>query len=131
MYRYTADVSGQTGACRPFSHGGLGFDLRLSMGPPDQWSALAREPDFNWSPSRVAGLITALNHEPAVAYVESHDQCLVGDKTFVFNLMDGAMYECMSKSVDPIHPAVERGMALHKIARLLTMVGPLVQVDES
>ena len=31
------------------------------------------------------------------------------------------MYECMAKAVDPIHPAVERGLALHKLARLLTM----------
>ena len=115
------DVSGQTGACRPFSHGGLGFDLRLSMGPPDQWTQLAHEPDFNWSPSRVVGLITARNNEPAVAYVESHDQCLVGDKTFAFTLMDAAMYECMSKAIDPIHPGIERGIALHKMARLLTM----------
>ena len=95
------DVSGQTGACRPFSHGGLGFDLRLSMGPPDQWSQLAREPDFNWSPSRVTGLITARNNEPAVAYVESHDQCLVGDKTFAFNLMDGKGEGKRSTSMDP------------------------------
>ena len=115
------DVSGQTGACRPFSHGGLGFDLRLSMGPPDQWSQLASEPDFNWTPSRIMGLITARNNEPAVAYVESHDQCLVGDKTFAFRLMDANMYEGMSKGLDPINPAVERGLALHKIARLLTM----------
>ena len=32
------DVSGQTGVCRPVWHGGLGFDLRLSMGPPDHWA---------------------------------------------------------------------------------------------
>ena len=46
---------------------------------------------------------------------------MVGDKTFAFNLMDGAMYECMSKSVAPTHPAIERGVALHKMARLLTL----------
>ena len=115
------DVSGQTGVCRPVWHGGLGFNLRLSMGPPDKWAQLAREPDFNWSPSRVLDLVTNRSPEPAVAYLESHDQCLVGDKTFAFNLMDGAMYECMSKSVAPTHPAIERGVALHKMARLLTL----------
>ena len=115
------DVSGQTGVCRPVWHGGLGFDLRLSMGPPDKWATLANEPDFNWSPSRVLDLVTNRSPEPAVAYLESHDQCLVGDKTFAFNLMDGAMYECMSKSVTPTHPAIERGVALHKMARLLTL----------
>ena len=116
------DVSGQTGACRPVWHGGLGFNLRLSMGPPDKWSALAAEPDFNWTPSRVADICTARSPEPAVAYLESHDQCLVGDKTFAFRLMDGAMYECMGKTRDEApHPAVERGVALHKMARLLTL----------
>ena len=65
--------------------------------------------------------------EPAVACCVG-DQCLVGDKTFAFNLMDGAMYECMSKTPPVghesewhVHPAVERGVALHKIARLLTL----------
>ena len=122
------EVSGQTGVCRPVWHGGLGFDLRLSMGPPDKWAQLAREPDFNWSPSRVLDIATSRSPEPAVAYLESHDQCLVGDKTFAFNLMDGAMYECMSKTPPVglesewhVHPAVERGVALHKIARLLTL----------
>ena len=122
------EVSGQTGVCRPVWHGGLGFDLRLSMGPPDKWAQLTREPDFNWSPSRVLDIATSRSPEPAVAYLESHDQCLVGDKTFAFNLMDGAMYECMSKTPPVghesewhVHPAVERGVALHKIARLLTL----------
>ena len=114
------EVSGQTGVCRPVWHGGLGFDLRLSMGPPDKWAQLAREPDFNWSPSRILDIATSRSPEPAVAYLESHDQCLVGDKTFAFNLMDGAMYERMSKD-PPAHPAIERGVALHKMARLLTM----------
>ena len=117
------EVSGQTGVCRPVWHGGLGFDLRLSMGPPDKWAQLAREPDFNWSPSRVLEIATGRSPEPAVAYLESHDQCLVGDKTFAFNLMDGAMYECMCKPQHDrgAHPAIERGVALHKMARLLTL----------
>ena len=116
------DVSGQTGVCRPVWHGGLGFDLRLSMGPPDHWARLAHEPDFNWSPSRVVSLVTGRNPEPAVSYLESHDQCLVGDKTFAFTLMDAAMYGCMSKTREEgVHPAVERGVALHKMARLLQL----------
>ena len=124
------EVSGQTGVCRPVWHGGLGFDLRLSMGPPDKWGVLAQEPDFNWSPSRVVDICTSRTAEPAVGYLESHDQCLVGDKTFAFRLMDGAMYECMGKKKPShltesddwsVHPAIERGVALHKIARLLTL----------
>lgn len=30
--------------------------------------------------------------EPHVAYCESHDQALVGDKTLAFRLMDAEMY---------------------------------------
>ena len=83
---------------------------------------LAHEPDFNWSPSRVVSLVTGRNPEPAVSYLESHDQCLVGDKTFAFTLMDAAMYGCMSKTREEgVHPAVERGVALHKMARLLQL----------
>jgi 1,4-alpha-glucan branching enzyme len=124
------EVSGQPGVCRPVWHGGLGFDLRLSMGPPDKWGQLAHEPDFNWSPSRIVEICTSRTAEPAVGYLESHDQSLVGDKTFAFRLMDGAMYACMGKFKPEglpehqdwqVHPQIERGVALHKIARLLTL----------
>ena len=125
VYTVAEDVSGQTGACRPVWHGGLGFDARLSMGPPDKWAKLASEPDFNWTPSRVTEICTGRSSEPAIAYLESHDQCLVGDKTFAFRLMDAAMYDCMGKPNEDeclaIHPAIERGVALHKMARLLTL----------
>ena len=43
-------------------------------------------------------------------------QALVGDKTIAFWLMDAAMYDSMS--LDKSSPAVDRGIALHK------MVGP-------
>ena len=126
VYTVAEGVSGQTGACRPVWHGGLGFDARLSMGPPDKWAKLASEPDFNWTPSRVTEICTGRSSEPAIAYLESHDQCLVGDKTRVaFRLMDAAMYDCMGKPNEDeclaIHPAIERGVALHKMARLLTL----------
>lgn len=53
-------------------------------------------------------------------YAESHDQALVGDKTTAFWLMDKDMYEHMSL-VGPSSGAVDRGIALHKMIRLLTM----------
>jgi len=40
----------------------------------------------------------------------------VGDKTIAFWLMDAAMYDCMS--LDRPSPAVDRGIALHKMIRL-------------
>lgn len=43
-------------------------------------------------------------------------QALVGDKTIAFWLMDAAMYDCMS--LDRPSPAVDRGIALHKMIRL-------------
>ena len=54
--------------------------------------------------------------EKSIAYAESHDQALVGDKTIAFRLMDKHMYENMSV-LQPMQPEVDRGMALHKMIR--------------
>ena len=51
--------------------------------------------------------------------MESHDQALVGDKTLAFWLMDKEMYDQMSV-LSPITPVVARGIALHKMLRLIT-----------
>ena len=57
--------------------------------------------------------------EKHIAYAESHDQALVGDKTIAFWMMDKAMYTHMSvfseKSL-----IIDRGLALHKMIRLIT-----------
>ena len=58
-------------------------------------------------------------NEKHITYTESHDQSLVGDKTLAFWLMDKAMYTDMSV-LQPLSPVVERGIALHKMIRLLT-----------
>ena len=57
--------------------------------------------------------------ERTVAYAESHDQALVGDKTLAFWLMDKEMYTHMSV-LSPLTPVIDRGLALHKLIRLLT-----------
>lgn len=44
---------------------------------------------------------------------------LVGDKTLLFWLCDSEMYTNMSK-LTPFTPIIERGMALHKMIRLIT-----------
>ena len=54
--------------------------------------------------------------EKSIAYSESHDQALVGDKTIAFRLMDKKMYENMS-IMQPLCPEVDRGIALHKMIR--------------
>ncbi|MBO5647724.1 MAG: alpha amylase C-terminal domain-containing protein, partial [Kiritimatiellae bacterium] len=49
---------------------------------------------------------------------ESHDQALVGGKTFFFQLADAAIYWGMGKDQHGLE--VERAIALHKMARLAT-----------
>ena len=58
--------------------------------------------------------------EKCIAYAESHDQALVGDKTLAFWLMDKEMYTHMS-TMSPPNLIIDRGMALHKMIRLITM----------
>lgn len=114
------DVSGMPGMARPIEEGGLGFDLRLAMGVPDHWIKLVKERrDEDWSMSEVwRVLLDRRRDEPHVGYAESHDQALVGDKTLAFRLMDQEMYWNMAKGRET--PVVDRGIALHKLVRLLT-----------
>jgi len=58
--------------------------------------------------------------EPVVAYSESHDQAIVGDKTLSMWLFGAEIYENMSTVKDET-PVIFRGMALHKMIRLLTI----------
>jgi len=117
------DVSGAPTLCRPVRAGGLGFDARLAMGVPDLWIRLLKEVrDEAWGMhALVATLCNRRYSEPVVAYAESHDQALVGDKTIAFWLMDAAMYDGMSALAPPSEP-VRRGVALHKTIRALTCV---------
>lgn len=77
------DVSGMPGLGIPVEHGGVGFDYRLGMGLPDLWAQLIKDVrDENWSMSDiVASLCNRRYSERTISYVESHDQCLVGDQT--------------------------------------------------
>ncbi|CAL8374993.1 unnamed protein product, partial [Gadus morhua 'NCC'] len=64
-------------------------------------------------------LINRRYGEKCIAYSESHDQALVGDKTLAFWLMDKEMYTNMSSLV-PMTAVIDRGIQLHKMIRLLT-----------
>ncbi len=77
------DVSGMPALCRPVAEGGTGFDYRLAMGLPDQWVRMVSgQRDEQWSMGAIAGALTNRRYsEKTVAYVESHDQSLVGDTT--------------------------------------------------
>ncbi len=114
------DMSGIPGCCRKIEDGGLGFDYRLGMGIPDYWIKLLKhKPDESWNIHEMWHTLTNRRwKEKTIAYAESHDQALVGDKTLAFWLMDKEMYYHMMAG-DP-HPVIDRGIALHKMIRLFT-----------
>ena len=115
------DVTGMPGLAYPVKEGGIGFDYRLGMGIPDFWIKLLKDQkDEDWNIHEMWNVLN--NRIPGVktvAYCESHDQALVGDKTVAFRLMDKEMYFHMHKD-DP-DLTIERGMALHKMIRLFTI----------
>jgi 1,4-alpha-glucan branching enzyme len=115
------DVSGMPGMAFPVEKGGVGFDLRMSMGISDFWCKLIKEStDEEWSPGEIYFRLTdKRNEEQTISYAESHDQAMVGDKTIIFRLIDKEMYTGMS--VNSQNLIVDRGIALHKIIRLLTL----------
>lgn len=117
------DMSGMPGLCRPLQDGGFGFSHRLAMGIPDYWIKLLKhQRDEDWSLEVLWNTLCNRRHgEANIAYAESHDQALVGDKTLAFWLMDQEMYWHMDR--DNSHPVIERGIALHKMIRLITLVG--------
>jgi len=115
------EVTGLATLCRPIKEGGIGFDYRLGMGIPDKWIELVKKfRDDDWKMGDITFTLTNRRHKEAtIAYVESHDQALVGDKTLAFWLMDKEMYDQMSV-LTPITPVVARGISLHKMMRLIT-----------
>ena len=114
------DMSAMPGLCLPIADGGVGFDYRLAMGEPDLWVRLTQIPDEHWDLHHIYyELTTRRPGEKVIGYCESHDQALVGDKTLMFRLCDAEMYRAMSKDTGSL--VIDRGMALHKIIRLLTM----------
>lgn len=115
------DVSGHPTLCRSIRDGGIGFDYRLSMFLPDMWIKLLKEtPDEQWN---MGGIVHAMTNrrwrEKVVAYAESHDQAIVGDKTQSMHLFDAEIYHGMDRRNQP-SLTVSRGMALHKMIRLMT-----------
>ncbi|MDR2138606.1 MAG: alpha amylase C-terminal domain-containing protein [Tannerella sp.] len=114
------EVSGMPGLAAPFRDGGYGFDYRMAMNLPDFWIRTLKErKDEDWHPSTLWWETTNRRpDEKTVSYAESHDQALVGDKTLIFWLMDADMYWHMR--VGDASLRVDRGMALHKIIRLIT-----------
>lgn len=115
------DVSGMPTLCRPVMEGGIGFDYRLAMAIPDKWIQMLKElKDEDWNMGNIVHTLTNRRYnENAIAYAESHDQALVGDKSLAFWLMDAEMYTNMS-ALSPLTPVIDRGLQLHKMIRLIT-----------
>ena len=114
------EMSGMPGLAQKFKDGGIGFDYRMAMGIPDYWiKTLKEKKDEDWHPTSIFWELTnRRDQEKTISYVESHDQALVGDKTVIFRLIDKEMYWHMM--VDDDNMVVARGMALHKMIRLVT-----------
>ncbi|XP_028549944.1 1,4-alpha-glucan-branching enzyme 1, chloroplastic/amyloplastic [Dendrobium catenatum] len=138
-------VSGMPTFCIPVEDGGIGFDYRLQMAVPDKWIEILNFLDVSFLTCmvtcigeirvvvrlllqdeewRMGDIVHTLTNrrwlEKCIAYAESHDQALVGDKTIAFWLMDKDMYDFMALD-RPSTPRIDRGIALHKMIRLITM----------
>ena len=91
------------------------------MGISDNWIRLVKDvPDEKW---HMGHLWHELNNrrwdEKTISYAESHDQALVGDKTLIFRMIGSDMYDAMHSGSENLK--VDRGMALHKLIRLITL----------
>lgn len=115
------DMSGMAGLAAPFEAGGLGFEFRMAMGVADHWIKWQKEKtDDQWSMGEIWWELTNKREdEKTISYAECHDQALVGDKTLIFRLIDKEMYTSMN--IDSKSLVVDRGVALHKMIRLVTI----------
>ena len=115
------EMSGMPGLALKIKDGGIGFDYRMAMGIPDYWiKTLKEKKDEDWHPTSIFWELTnRRSDEKTISYVESHDQALVGDKTVIFRLIDKEMYWHMMVGDDNM--TVARGIALHKMIRLVTL----------
>lgn len=115
------EVSGMPGLAAPFTSGGVGFDYRMSMGVADLWIKWIKERrDEDWNVGELFYELTRKREdEKTISYAECHDQAMVGDKTIIFRLLDSEMYTSMGKETSSL--TVDRGIALHKMIRLVTI----------
>lgn len=113
------DISGMPGLALSVQEGGIGFDYRLAMGITDLWFKLLDRPDEYWDMGALwYELTNCRKEEQTLSYVECHDQALVGGQTFLFRCLGNAMYQAMDRQSQNL--LVDRGIALHKMARLVT-----------
>jgi 1,4-alpha-glucan branching enzyme len=98
------DVSGMPGLAAPQKSGGYGFDYRFAMGIPDYWIKLVKEvKDEDWPIGQLWFELTNRR---------------VDEKT-IFRMIGPKMYDQMN--IYAVHDEVTRGVALHKLIRLVTL----------
>ena len=114
------DMSGLPGTGAAPEDGGLGFNYRLTMGLPDYWIKIIKEKkDEDWNVSEIWNVLNNRRYgEKHIAYSESHDQALVGDKAILFRLMDAAMYTDMRIDCESL--IADRGTAYYRLINFLT-----------
>ncbi len=77
--------------------------------------------DEDWDMGNIIHTLTNRRYgEKCIAYAESHDQAIVGDKTLSMWLFDKEIYTNMSLLSEETL-TVHRGIALHKLLRLITI----------
>ncbi len=111
------EFSGMPGMTSSPAEAGLGFDYRLAMGIPDFWGKFikeGREIGQMWHEVTVHR-----SYERTISYVECHDQCINGKDAMIWRIIGPEMYEKMSTHTDSWK--VSRGLALHKMMRLITL----------
>ncbi|KAL7414871.1 glycoside hydrolase superfamily [Mrakia frigida] len=119
------DFAGFPTLCLPTRIGGLGFNYRLGLGNPNFWFGLLKEGVDESTKWKVTNIVASLGNrraqlgENSIAFAESHDECIEGGKTISHWLFDSDIYSNMSL-LQPPTPRVERGLALHKLIRLMT-----------
>lgn len=115
------DVSGMPGLAAPQKNGGYGFNYRFAMGIPDYWIKLVKDvKDQHWPVGYLwFELTNRRDDEKTISYTESHDQALVGDQSLIFRMIGPTMYDHMSRNDS--NEKVARGIALHKMIRLITL----------
>lgn len=115
------DVSGMPALCIGLPLGGIGFDYRLAMAIPDLYIKWLKEKeDIDWDMGALCFTLVNRRHgEKTIAYAESHDQALVGDKSLLMWLCDAELYTNMSILSEET-AVINRGLSLHKMIRLIT-----------
>ena len=92
------------------------------MAVPDNWIKMVKDQkDEDWSMINMVHTLTnRRDKEKHVGYTECHDQALVGDKTIAMWLFGKDIYFNMDTD-QPETLIITRGMALHKMIRLITL----------